>query len=204
MNIKQESQDFPISITGRHILITEAMKEYAKEKLNKLEHLSKDILDIHVTMDIQRQEHRVDIMIKAGRFVVRTHASTQDMYASIDKAVDKLLSRLGRYKSKMQMHHAKALSVVDMEVNVIKSGYNELDDINDAIDEQNRREIEEEFSHDIVTKETLPLKTLTSDEAIMKMDLSGDEFMVFRSEEEQKIKIIYRRKDGNYGLISPE
>lgn len=204
MSLKQGSPGFPISITGRHILITEAMKEYAKDKLLKLEHLSKDILDVHVTMDIQRQEHRVDIMIKAGRFVVKTHASTQDMYASIDKAVDKLLARLGRYKSKMQMHHAKALSVVDLEVNVIKSGFNDVDEINDAIDEANRQSIEEEFAHQIVSQDKLPLKTLTSDEAVMKMDLSGDAFMVFRSEEEQKIKIIYRREDGNFGLISPQ
>lgn len=202
MNLKHESHDFPISITGRHVLVTEAMKEYAKEKLLKLEHLSKDILDIHLTMDIQRQEHRVDIMIKAGRFVVKTHASTPDMYASIDKAVDKLLARLGKYKSKMQKHHAKALSVVDIEVNVIKSGF--LEEVNDAIDEANRRAIEEEFSHQIVSKETRPLKTLTSDEAVMKMDLSGDAFMVYRSEEEQKIRVIYKREDGNYGLIFPE
>ena len=202
MNSKQESQDFPISITGRHVLITEAMKAYAKDKLLKLEHLSKDILDVHVTMDIQRQEQRVDIMIKAGRFIVKAHASTPDMYASIDKAVDKLLSRLGKYKSKMQMHHAKPLSVVDIDVNVIKSGF--LEEINDAIDEANRRAIEDEFSHQIVSKERRPLKTLTADEAVMKMDLSGDTFMVYRSEEEQKIRVIYKREDGNYGLICPE
>jgi len=205
MNLKQESQDFPISITGRHVLITDAMKEYAKEKLLKLDHLSKDILDIHVTMDIQRQEHRVDVMIKAGRFVVKTHASTQDMYASIDKAVDKLLARLGKYKSKMQMHHAKPLSVVDMEVNVIKSGaFSDLEEINEAIEDANRKLAVDEFSHQIVSQDTLPLKTLTSDEAVMKMDLSGDSFMVFRSEEEQKIKVIFRRDDGHYGLVSPE
>lgn len=204
MNANDEIHEYPISITGRHILITEAMKDYAKEKIAKLDHLSKNVIDVHVTMDIQRQEHRVDIVIQAGRFVIKTHASTQDMYASIDKAIDKLTARLAKYKSKMQEHHAKALSVVDLEVNVLKSGIGEIDEINDAIEEENLKTIEEEFSHHIVSSKTIPLKTLTSDEAVMKMDLSGDAFMVFRSEEEQKIKVIFRRKDGNYGLITPE
>ena len=204
MNSNDNAQEYPISITGRHVLITEAMKDYAKEKISKLDHLSKKMMDVHVTMDIQRQEHRVDIMIQAGRFVIKTHASTHDMYGSIDKAVDKLTARLSKYKSKMQEHHAKALSVVDLEVNVIKSGFNEVEEINDAIEEANQQAVEEEFSHQIVSRDVIPLKTLTSDEAIMKMDLSGDEFMVFRSEEEQRIKVIFRRKDGHYGLISPE
>jgi len=200
----EHTQDYPISITGRHVLITEAMKDYAKDKIYKLEHLSKNVMDVHVTMDIQRQEHRVDIMIQAGRFVIKTHASTHDMYASIDKAIDKLTARLSKYKSRMQEHHAKALSVVDLEVNVIKSGFNEVDEINDAIEEENQRKIEEEFSHHIVSQDVIPLKTLTEDEVVMKMDLSGEEFMVFRSQEDQKIKVIFRRKDGNYGIIKPE
>lgn len=204
MNRSHEVPNHPISITGRHMLITEAMKEYAKEKLLKIDHKAHNILDVHVTMDIQRQEQRVDIIMKAGRFVLKSHASTPDMYVSIDKAVAKLLARLSKYKTRMQNHHAKTLSVVDVEVNVIKSAFNEVDEINDAIIEENLKAMEDDFSHQIVSKEVLPLKTLTSDEAVMKMDLSGDEFMVYRSEEEQKIKIIYRRKDGNYGLIAPE
>ena len=130
MNLNEEKHEYPISITGRHILITEAMKGYAREKISKLDHLSKNVIDVHVTMDIQRQEHRVDIMIQAGRFVIKTHASTQDMYASIDRAIEKIAARLSKYKSKMQEHHAKALSVVDLEVNVLKSGMAEIYEIN--------------------------------------------------------------------------
>ena len=204
MSANEKGHEYPISITGRHVLITEAMKEYANEKISKLDHLSKNVLDVHVTMDIQRQEHRVDVMIQAGRFVIKTHASTPDMYASIDKAIDKLTARLSKYKSKMQEHHAKALSVVDLEVNHVKGAFNEVTEINDAIDEANQREIDNEFSHQVVSVETIPLKTLTTDEAVMKMDLSGDKFMLFRSEEEQKIKVIFRRSNGDYGLVTPE
>ena len=92
--------------------------------------------------------------------MIKTHASTHDMYASIDKAIDKLTARLFKYKSKMQEHHAKALSVVDLEVNVIKSGLNEVDEVNDAIEEENQKKIDGEFSHHIVSSATVPLKTL--------------------------------------------
>ncbi|MCH9632728.1 MAG: Ribosome hibernation promotion factor [Chlamydiae bacterium] len=204
MNVDEKGHGYPISITGRHVLVTEAMKEYANDKISKLDHLSKSVMDVHVTMDIQRQEHRVDIMIQAGRFVIKTHASTPDMYASIDKAIEKLTARLSKYKSKMQEHHAKALSVVDLEINVVKGAFNEVAEINDAIDEANQKEIESEYSHHIVSAKTIPLKTLTEDEAVMKMDLSGDKFMLFRSEEDQKIKVIFRRTNGDYGLVCPE
>lgn len=201
---EEETKGYNISITGRHVLVTEAMKTYAFEKLSKIEHFTKELIDIHLTMDIQRQEHRVDIIVKFGHFRINTHASSGDMYASIDSAVHKLVSRLNKYKSKIQEHHNKGLSVIDLQVNVLRSKFTEEDEINDAIEEETIRELEEEYNHHIVSTETIPLKTLTADEAVMKMDLSGDHFLVYRSEEDQKIKIIYRRRDGDYGLMSPE
>lgn len=201
---QDQTNEYNISITGRHVNITEAMKTYASEKISKIEHFSKGIIDVHVTMDIQRQEQRVDILVHVGHFTIKTNASSADMYTSIDRATDKLVARLNRYKSRMQEHHNKGLSTIEMEVNVIRSGYSEVQEVNDAIEEQTIRAIEEDFSHQIVNTETQPMKMLTADEAVMKMDLSGDHFMVFRSEEDQKVKVIYRRKDGDYGLITPE
>lgn len=201
---KEEAQSYNISITGRHVLVTEAMKAYAYEKVSKIDHFAKGIIDIHITMDVQREDHHLDILVTVGPFVIKTHAITPDMYASIDKAVDRLLGRLNRYKSRMQEHRAKNLSTLEMEVNVIRSGFTEVDEINDAIDDENAKKIEDDFSHQIVKTEKLPLKMLTADEAVMKMDLSGDKFMVYKSEEDQKLKVIYRRRDGDYGLISPE
>ncbi|MCH9634428.1 MAG: Ribosome hibernation promotion factor [Chlamydiae bacterium] len=201
---KEEAQSYNISITGRHVLVTDAMKTYAHEKLSKIEQFSKEIIDIHMTMDIQRQEHRVDILVSVGHFVIKTHASTQDMYASIDKSVDKLLARLKRYKSKMQEHHEKKLSTVELEVSVVRSAFSNEDEINDAIEDENYKHLEEDFNHQIVKTEVLPMKMLTANEAVMKMDLSGDTFLVYRSEEEQKIKVIYRRKSGDYGVITPD
>ncbi len=80
-----------------------------------------------------------------------------------------------------------------------------ISEINDEIEEESLRQFENEFKpHEIVSRETLPLKTLNQPEAVMKMDLSGDTFLIFRAEEDQKIKVIYRRNDGNYGVIQVE
>ena len=127
------------------------------------------------------------------------------MYVSIDEAINRLQAVIARYKSRIQDHNKKPLSAIDMEVNVVRRPYDELADINDAIEAANAKEKIAEFQFPkIIGKETKPLKILTLNEAIMKMELSGDQFLVFRGEEDRKLKVIYRRTDGNYGLIFPE
>ena len=128
------------------------------------------------------------------------------MYASIDKAIDKVQAQIRKYKKRLQDHHAKGLSIVDMQVNVYKSPKKDtLDEVNEQIEEETLRQIEGEFKpHDIAKVETRSMKTLTYSEAIMKMELSGELFLLFRNEEDLKLRVIYRRNDGDYGVIEPE
>lgn len=209
MNRKSKALEFidegyNIKITGRHLEVTDSMKDYAMEKLSKIEKFSNRIIDVNVIMDIQKLEHRVEIIIKVGHIKITSQATSNDMYASIDKAIAKLESQLRRYKNKIQDHHAKkGLAAIDMKVNVIRRPTAE-----EELEEEEELGLESKkegyYPHEIVTQETIPLKTLTFDEAIMKMDLSGDVFLIFKSEEDQKLKVIYRRKDENYGIIEPE
>jgi putative sigma-54 modulation protein len=197
---------YDITITGRHMLVTDAMKDYATDKISKIDRFSDQIINATVTMDIQKTEHKVSITLKVGHIKIQSQASSNDMYASIDKSVHKLESQLKKYKNKIQNHQAKSITSVDMNVNVFKSSSElELLEINDEIEDETIHNLEKTFKpHDIVKQETRPLKTLTYDEAIMKMDLSNDFFIVFRNEIDNKIKIIYRRDDSNYGVIEPE
>jgi putative sigma-54 modulation protein len=205
MNRKAKALEFidaayNIQITGRHIEITDSMKDYAIDKISKIERFMNRIIDVNVIMDIQKLEHRVEIILKAGNIKITSKASSTDMYISIDQAVDKLEAQILRYKSKLQDHHAKDHAILNMTVNVLSPQEIEEDL---GIDE----EITEDFNrfkpHRLVKQETRPLKTLTYDEAIMKMELSGDMFMIFKNEADQKLKVIYRRKDENYGIIEP-
>lgn len=197
---------YDVTVTGRHVAVTDAMKDYAIEKVSKLERFSPRMIDASVTMDVQKLDQRVDIRIHFNNMDINSHAITPDMYASIDKAVDRLQTQIRRYKSKIQDHHARATKTIDMNVNVIRPHLqDEVLEVNSEIEaETENRKLRKYMPHQVVSKEIRPLKFLTLDEAIMKMELSQDPFLVYRSEEDRKIKVIYRRKDQNFGVLEPE
>ena len=196
-------EGYKIHVTGRDVLVTEAMKNYAIEKISKIERFSSRIIDVVVTMDIQKLDHRVDIVLKVDHIKIKSQAASTDMYASIDRAVEKIENQLRKYKSRIQEHTAKGLNVIDLKVNVLKRPEEqELLDINLDIEEENRQHLVKDYtSHQIVSQETRPLKTLSIDEAVMKIELSADTFLIFRAEEDKKLKVIYRRKDNHFGII---
>lgn len=197
---------YNISVTGRHVVVTDAMKDYAIEKVSKIERFSDRIIDVVVTMDVQKHEQRVDIVLKVNHLKIKSQAISDNMYTSIDKAVHKLETQLLKYKNKLQDHQTKGIAAIDMKVNILRSASEEeLLDLNDEIESENRNRLMDKYiPHKIVSKATRPLKTLTDGEAIMKLDLSGDSFLIYRSEETRQLKVIYRRTDGDFGVIQPE
>lgn len=202
---EEDAAGYRVDIIGRNIQVTEPIRMYVWDKLSKIERFHNHIMHLHMTLEIQKLEHVCIIVLKIDHTEVKCQAKSTDMYASIDRAIDRLYALLSRYKSRLQDHHRKKLSVIDMQVNVLHRPYNEIDEINAAIEEVNvKSKIDSLGPPKIIGTETKPLKTLTLEEAVMKMDLSGDAFLIFRAEEDMKLKILYRRKDGHYGLIQPE
>lgn len=199
-------EGYKVHVTGRDVLVTDAMKDYAIEKLSKIERFTSRIIDVHVTMDIQKLDHKVDIVLKVDHVKIKSSASSTDMYASLDRAAEKIEKQLRRYKTRINEHTAKPVNIVDLKVNVFKKPEEEeIEDFNIDIEDQNREDLVQRYRpHEIVKQETVPLKTLTFDEAVMKMELSLDTFLLFRHEEDQKLKVIYRRSDDNYAVIEVE
>ncbi len=197
-----EETGYNIQINGLHVQVTDAMKQHAQVKLAKIERFHSHIMDVHVTMDIQKIEHSVTIVVKFDHMKIKSHASSSDMYVSIDQAVARLQKQISRWKEKLQTHQNKKLTFTDIKVNVIQRPYDELEEINFEIDEGEKKEIEKRMmpGH-VIGEKVIPLKDLSMDEAIMKMELSGDPFLLYRAQEDLKIKVMYRRKDGNYGII---
>ena len=190
-------------IFGRHLHVTDTMKEYVTNKLQKIERLVDNIIDINVTLDVQKVLNSVTIVMHFGHYTVKVEASTDNMYASVDQAVHKLSHLLHRYKDKLKAHHTKGHGEVNLDVDVYGPP-SEEDLINDAIDEENARRDEKRFTfHKIVRRDKHPLKTLSRTEALMKMELSSAPFLIFKSEEDQKVKVIYRMADENYGIVEP-
>lgn len=200
------SDVYDIQVTGRHVSVTQAMKDYALEKVSKLDKFSDRIIEANVIMDIQKLDHKVEIILKVNNFRIVSNASTTDMYASIDIAVDKMERQLLKYKEKLNNHQTKGVPEIDMTVNVIRPHLSdEVDEVNHEIDEENTKRMVKSYApHQLVAKETMPLKVLNLDEAIMKLELSQEVFLIFLCEEDKELKVMYRRKDGNYGLIEPK
>lgn len=199
---KFEGQEYNVSIVGKNIQITDAIRNYALEKLSKIEKIADRIIDVMVTLDAQKLEQSCSILMNFNHFHIKVSASTDNMYSAIDRATDRTKSLIRKYKTKLQSRRFKDLTTVDIHVNVIEPLKDELKEINDEIEAENAlRAAEITELHKVVAKETMPLKTLTQDEAVMKMEITEAPFIIFRSEEDQKMKVIYRREDENYGLV---
>jgi putative sigma-54 modulation protein len=201
---KFEAEGYNINVVGRNIHVTEAMKNHALEKLAKIERFNNHIMDVQVTLDAQKLEHSCMIVMKFDHFKVTAHAITSDMYVAIDQAIERIQRQLRRWKDKMHDLSKKKMSIGEMQVNILMRP-DEITEYNEEMEvELSEKRQKELFPGKVIGKKSLPLKTLTQDEAVMKMELSGDPFLVFRAEEDQKLKVIYRRDDGNYGIIRPE
>ncbi len=197
-----EAQGYNINITGRNVSVTEAMKNYAWEKIEKLDRFHTHIMEVQITLDIQKIEHQCVIVMKWNHFKVKVQASSTDMYVSIDKAIDRMQTKLRRWKKRIQMHHHKGVPATDLRVNVLQRPYDEVDEINEEIEDARRKEMEATLlPPKVIGKDVCILKELTVQEALMKMELSEDPFLIFRDESDRFLKVIYRRSDGNFGVI---
>jgi putative sigma-54 modulation protein len=199
---KFANEGYTVNIVGKHIEVTDAIRSYVWEKLSRIERIADRIIEIQATLDSQKLEQTCSIVMDFSHFVVKVQANRPNMYEAIDKAVDRLKHLLSKYKEKMKSYRNKDLTTVDIHVNVIEASKDDLKAINDDIEAENARKREERLElHRVVAKETIPLKMLTQGEAVMKMEITGDPFLIYKSEEDQKLKVIYRRADGNYNLV---
>lgn len=112
MNRKEKALEFAnesykVQVTGRHIEVSDTMRDYVIEKLTKIERIMDHIIEVNVIMEVQKLDHHVEIVMKVGNHRMASNASSTDMYASIDMAVKKLEAQLLHYKSKLQDHHPK-------------------------------------------------------------------------------------------------
>ena len=197
-----DQQGYNVSIVGKHFQMTDAIRNYVFEKLAKIEKIADHIIDVVVTLDTQKLEFSCSILMNFIHFHIKAHASTGDMYSAIDKATDRVRTLIRKYKTKLQSRRFKDLTTVDIHVNVVQPLADDVKIINDEIEAENAAREQAEYSmHPVVAKETMPLKTLTQDEAVIKMEIGGEPFLIFRGEEDQKLKVIYRRSDENYGIV---
>jgi putative sigma-54 modulation protein len=194
-----------LTIYGHNVELTDGLKDSVQSALQKTIHLMPDRhMDIMVALEQQKLDHRCAIVMKSDGLKVKVQSDTTDMYSSIDVAAKKLETKVLRYKDKIQDYHRLGREVREIEIESVDVGDREIAEINAEIASETLRKQEEEFHHPVVSRSTMKLLALALPEAVMKMDLSGDPFLVYRALEDGAIRVIFRRKDGNYGVVEPQ
>ncbi len=182
-----------VSITGRHVELTEPLKAYVHEKLGHLKHSFDHVVDVHVVLTVEKYRQRAEITIRANGVVIHAKAETDDMYASIDSVVDKLNRQLKRYRAKLHRHQNK-----DRKTSM-RLKHKALDVSYD------QEELAEGYTPNTLTEDTVEVEVLSMDDAVMKLELSEqDNVLFFTNEETGKLNALTRKPDGSLSWIEPE
>ncbi len=167
-----------VLVRGKNVEITDALKDYVTKKMAKMAKLvNHHAVTAHVVLSVEKGRQIVEVTVPLEGYLLRAEEDNADMYASIDLVVDKLDRQYRKYKTRERKKLVH-------ETNVHKS-------------------TEPTELPNVVRRKTFPVKPMTLDEALMQMDLLGHDFFAFTNAETDSINVLYRRHDGDYGLLEP-
>ena len=181
-NLTKEGDDMRIEIRGDKLKVTDSIKSQIEEKLGKLDQYFNQPEEIkaYVVVRVKNNEQIIEVTIPTPKFTLRSETSHEDLYAAINLSVDKLERQIRKNKTKLKKKFKDALRYEMME----------------DIEEQ---EPEEESL--ISKRKTIDLKPMDEEEAILQMELLGHDFFIFKNVDTENISVVYKRKDGRYGII---
>ena len=165
-------------------VVSDSLKARAEKKLNKLDRYFNKDAEAIIRFRQQRGGRNIaEITVSVDGLILRAEENSNDMYLSIDRAVDKLESQIRRYRTKMEKH---------------------LRDPKPEIEEEVVEPVYEEVNYDVVRVKKFSVKPMDVDDAITQMELLGHNFFLFMNAENDSMNVLYRRNDGTYGLLVPE
>lgn len=179
-------------LSGRNVEVTPAMKDYVEEKLARLDRYSDQITDARVTLTVRdvrsaERRNRVEVQLNVPSGIIRAEEHHSDMYAAIDKAGDVLERQLRKFKTRYLRHRAEALPAPE-------PGSAEKAALQDE---------EGHFTPEIVRQKRFEMRPMSAEDAVVQMEALGHDFYVFKNLQQQT-QVVYRRKDGHYGLIESD
>ena len=172
-------------IIGKNIDVTPGLKEAVESKLGKLERYFTPDTEIHVTLSVQKERQKIEVTIPVKGDIIRSEQVSSDMYVSIDLVEEVIERQLRKYKNKLIAKH--------QEGGNFKQEFFENED-NTPDDDEIR----------IVRTKRFGIKPMYPEDACVQMELLGHDFFVFCNAETDEVNVVYRRKNGTYGLIEPE
>lgn len=169
--------------TGRHIEVTPALRAHVEEQFKKADHLfNGSAAKAHVIIEVEKGRHRSEIILNWRREVLTAATTNSDMYVSLSQTIAKLEKQALKIKNKVidKAHKAERSSAVAVKGSDVKP---------------------EPAKPRIIAARRYSIKPVTAEEAAMRLEEDSNDFLVFRNAENHKVAVIYKRKDGNYGLI---
>ena len=174
-----------IIIHGDKLKVTDAMKEYIEEKLEKLNKYLENSENVRasVIVKVKNHEQRVEITIPLKAFILRSEESKDDFYAAVDKTIDKLERQIRKNKTRIMSKQVKTNKDFSMSA---------------FADE------EESDDKKILKRKKVEVKPMNEEEAILQMELLGHQFYMYKDSDTDQVAVVYNRTDGNYGVIESE
>lgn len=179
-----------ISVTGRNFAVTEPIKNYVDGKVLKLDKYTDKIKEAHIVLQVEKFRHIAEITLYLKDFKLTATEETRDMYASIDNAWDNLHKQLLKLRDRIKEHRGRN--------GARKASF--FKGLLRAVEEK----IMPKDKNQTVIKRSFSPKPMSVEEACLELDLFKDNFMVFKNSETDIMNVVYKREDGNYGLIVPE
>lgn len=179
-------------ISGKNIEVTPGLKDTIEQKLGKLERYFTPETEIIVTLSVEKDRQKIEVTIPVKGDIIRSEQTSSDMYVSIDLVEEIIERQLRKYKNKLvarSQRHPTASS----SGNAFKKEFFE-EEVDPAEDDEIK----------IVRTKRFGIKPMFPEDACVQMDLLGHNFFVFANAETDEVNVVYKRKDGTFGLIEPE
>lgn len=168
-------------IRGEKIKLTTAINDYIESKLTKLDKYFKDSeVTANILIKLKGKKQAIEVTIPYDKYTLRAEVEQDDLYASIDLVVDKLEGQIRKTKTKLKKQLKKRDTMINLDYDLTK---------------------EESQESKIIKRKLLIMKPMDEEEAILELELLGHDFFIYKDAKTNGINVIYKRKDGNYGLI---
>ena len=179
-------------ISGKNIEVTPGLKDAIEQKLGKLERYFTPEPEIIVTLSVEKERQKIEVTIPVKGHIIRSEQTSNDMYVSIDLVEEIIERQLRKYKNKL-VARSQGHPTASSSGNSFKKEFFE-----------SKEESPEDDEIRIVRTKKFGIKPMFPEDACIQMELLGHSFFVFSNAETDEVNVVYKRKDGSFGLIEPE
>ena len=181
MYARKDRVNMKCKIRGEKIKATEAIQEYIETKLSRLDKYFKETdVEANVLIRVRNKDQIIEVTIPYDKYTLRSEERQEDLYAAIDLVIDKLEGQIRKTKTKLKKQIKKNDDFFNFDYELLN---------------------EEKEERKIVKRKTLEMKPMDEEEAILELELLGHDFFIYKDVHTNEINLLYKRKDGNYGII---